>query len=65
MSSQTFNTKNGISNFSVISALDPSNFIAESLDSFGSNLSYAYPELLHDTTTRSVIPSLETNTFKA
>ena len=57
--------QNGISNFSVISALEPTEFIAQSLDSFGTNLSYAYPELLHDTTTRSVIPSLETNTFKA
>ena len=61
---QTLNAKNGISNFSVISALEPTEFIAQSLDSFGTNLSYAYPELLHDTTTRSVIPSLETNTFK-
>ena len=43
MASQIFNAQNGISNFSIISALDPSNFIAESLDSLGTNLSYAYP----------------------
>ena len=65
MTSQTFNAQNGISSFSMISALDPTEFIAQSLDSLGTNLSYAYPELLHDTTTRSLIPSLETSTFKA
>ncbi|EAR17767.1 hypothetical protein WH7805_09564 [Synechococcus sp. WH 7805] len=65
MTSQTFNAQNGISSFSMISALDPTEFIAQSLDSLGTNLSYAYPELLHETTTRSLIPSLETSTFKA
>ncbi|WP_415408971.1 S8 family serine peptidase [Synechococcus sp. A10-1-5-9] len=65
ITSQTFNAQNGISSFSMISALDPTEFIAQSLDSLGTNLSYAYPELLHDTTTRSLIPFLETSTFKA
>ena len=36
---RVLNTKNGISNFSVISALDPTDFIAQALDSLYTNLS--------------------------
>ena len=45
--------------FSVASELESETFIDESLDSLGSKLTYAYPEILHDTTTRSLIPSIE------
>ena len=45
--------------FAVASELESESFIVESLDSLGTNLTYAYPEILHDSTTRSLIPSLE------
>ena len=45
--------------FAVASELESKSFISESLDSLDTKLSYAYPEILHDTTTRSLIPSFE------
>ena len=47
--------------FAVDSELESESFIAQSLDSLNDKMIYAYPEILHDTTTRSLIPSFESN----
>jgi subtilisin-like proprotein convertase family protein len=47
--------------FAVDSELESESFIAQSLDSLNDKMIYAYPEMLHDTTTRSLIPSFESN----
>ena len=47
--------------FTVDSALESEFFIAQSLNSLGDQMIYAYPEILHDTTTRSLIPAFEPN----
>ena len=44
--------------FDVSPSVEDSAFISDSLDKMGGELAYTYPELLHDTTTRSGIPEL-------
>jgi len=44
--------------FDVSPSVEDSAFISDSLDKMGADLAYAYPELLHDTTTRHGIPEL-------
>ena len=47
--------------FAVDSELESESFIAQSLDSLDDKMIYAYPEILHNTTTRSLIPAFEPN----
>ena len=54
------NNKN-IREFTVSSEVELKSFISESIDSLNGKMIYAYPEILHDTTTRNLIPSMESN----
>ena len=56
----TFNEQSGdvIRVFDVSHSPKDSAFISDILDSMGDSLAYAYPELLHDTTSRGAIPNM-------